>query len=603
MDKEELEAESEDGTGASPPFDVLPTELICRIFNYLELKERAIAERVCSRWHNILTSRDCPLADVVVVNLFEPNVWVDTIAKNRYTTVKGTFVNDFDGLRNVFRHISTAHTAKLWFYTEEFAKNCIDAIAEQLDVKCVDVYPYADVHVLPYLHQRLPYLSALNMRPHSNQFHASGLELPSFPDFTKLTTLILDNYGVVDTLDALGSALLIGALSNCKPPNSVQSDNAPITRAVGTADLRDQIYSEPKGDYEFPKTVTSLDFSKREQSHYQALLPKLAHLTDLEYFTLSHADMSRPEDFKTFVRVVSSSNLPKLSILNLRMCKICSLNLQGNEFEMNLKMIKFDLCYGDILAAMKDFINFNQKLSILAVNVLCNRSSLESVYSVCCELRRKRIGLHLSILQNYPDPKSFESPFQELRPPTSLFYVLTKFEASFVEDVVLFQTLLMSGTFKVLRECKFVECDALTSEVLQHLSESAPVLRKLGVLSCAKPKDADLLVFVSSMPARTTLHLQITWRRDRRIGSLAACYLSLVHEHREAIKGKKARFLSKTFSASEEGEEIIIWDREGGKTVQIRDYNDHQKYRTLGFIVGPPPVQSTEDMLEANDSA
>ncbi|XGW35210.1 hypothetical protein V3C99_018882, partial [Haemonchus contortus] len=551
---EELEAESEDRTGASPPFDVLPTELICRIFNYLELKERAIAERVCSRWHNILTSRDCPLADVVVVNLFEPNVWVDTIAKNRYTTVKGTFVNDFDGLRNVFRHISTAHTAKLWFYTEEFAKNCIDAIAEQLDVKCVDVYPYADVHVLPYLHQRLPYLSALNMRPHSNQFHASGLELPSFPDFTKLTTLILDNYGV-------------------------------------------------EGDYEFPKTVTSLDFSKREQSHYQALLPKLAHLTDLEYFTLSHADMSRPEDFKTFVRVVSSTNLPKLSILNLRMCKICSLNLQGNEFEMNLKMIKFDLCYGDILAAMKDFINFNQKLSILAVNVLCNRSSLESVYSVCCELRRKRIGLHLSILQNYPDPKSFESPFQELRPPTSLFYVLTKFEASFVEDVVLFQTLLMSGTFKVLRECKFVECDALTSEVLQHLSESAPVLRKLGVLSCAKPKDADLLVFVSSMPARTTLHLQITWRRDRRIGSLAACYLSLVHEHREAIKGKKARFLSKTFSASEEGEEIIIWDRESGKTVQIRDYNDHQKYRTLGFIVGPPPVQSTEDMLEANDNA
>ncbi|KAK6033438.1 F-box domain protein, partial [Ostertagia ostertagi] len=501
---EELEAVTEDTAGASPHFNVLPTELLCRIFNYLELKERAIAERVCSRWHNILTSRDCPLADVVVVNLFEPNVWVDTIAKNRYTTVKGTFVGDFDALRNVFRHISFAHTAKLWFYTEEFAKNCIDAIAEVLDVKCVDVYPYAKVHVLPYLQQRIPHLSALNMRPHSHQFHASGLELPSFPEFPRLTTLILDNYGV-------------------------------------------------DGDYEFPKTVTSLDFSKREQTHYRALLPKLVHLVNLEYFTLSHADMSRPEDFNAFVRVLSRSNLPKLSILNLRMCKICSLNLQGDEIEMNLKMIKFDLCYGNILAAIKEFISFNQ------------------------------------------------SPFIDLKPPTSLFYVLTKFEASFVEDVVLFRSLLMSGTFKVLRESKFVECDALTSEVLQHLSESAPVLRKLGVLSCAKPKDADLLIFISSMAARTTPHLQITWRRDRRIGSLAACYLSLVHEHREAIKGKKARFLSKTFSATEEGEEIIIWERDSAKTVQIRDYNDHQKYRTLGFIVGAQPVQSTEDML-SNDT-
>ncbi|KAK5972461.1 F-box domain protein [Trichostrongylus colubriformis] len=392
------------------------------------------------------------------------------------------------------------------------------------------------------------------MRPHSHQFHASGLELPSFPDFTKLTTLILDNYGV-------------------------------------------------EGDYEFPKTVTSLDFSKREQTHYRALLPKLVHLLNLEYFTLSHADMSKPEDFNAFVRVISSSHLPKLSILNLRMCKICSLTVQRDEIEMNLKMIKFDLCYGNILAAIKEFIGFNQKLSILAVNVLCNRSSLESVYSICCELRQKRIGLHLSILQNYPDPKSFESPFIDLRPPTSLFYVLTKFEASFVEDVVLFQSLLMSGTFKVLRESKFVECDALTSEVLQHLSESAPVLRKLGVLSCAKPKDADLLIFISSMAARTTPHLQITWRRDRRVGSLAACYLSLVHEHRESLKGKKARFSSKTFSANEEGEEIIIWERDNTKTVQIRDYNDHQKYRTLGFIVGPLPVQTTEEILTSNDSA
>ncbi|KHJ98484.1 hypothetical protein OESDEN_01539 [Oesophagostomum dentatum] len=453
----------------------------------------------------------------------------------------------------------------------------LDVIAEYLEVKCVDVYPYANVHILPYLHKKLPNLSALNMRPHSNQFHACGLQLPSFPDFSKLTTLILDNYGV----DA---------------------------------------------NIEIPKTVTSLDYSKREQLHYRALLPKLLHLSNLEYFTLSHADMSRPEDFTTFVRTVSKIHLPKLTILTLRMCKICALNVRDDDMAMNLKMIKFDLCYGNIASAIRDFLDFNplvilgatpqrcglKKLSILALNLLCNRESLDITCNICCELRRRRIGLHLSILQNYPEPKAFEfvfydslsadfpkihrfrSPFLDLKPPTSLFHVLTKFEASFVEDNVLFRTLLMSGSFKVLRESKFVECDALTTEVLQHLSEFAPTLRKIGVLSCVKPKDTDVLMFIASMSARTAPNLQITWRRDRRIGSLAACYLSLVHEHREMIKGKKARFFAKTFSESEEGEEIVIWERDSAKSVQIRDYNDHQKYRTLGFIVGaePPPRDS-----------
>ncbi|WKY15537.1 hypothetical protein Q1695_000765 [Nippostrongylus brasiliensis] len=539
---------------AEPHFDVLPTELLCRIFNYLELKDRGTAERVCSRWHNILTSRDCPLADVVVVNLFEPIVWMDTIAKNRYTTVKGMFVHDFDALRNIFNHISFAHTAKLWFHTEEFARRCIDVIAEAMDVKCVDVYPYAKVHVLPHLHERLPHLAALNMRPHSHQFHACGLELPSFPNFTKLTTLILDNYGV-------------------------------------------------EGDFDLPSTVTSLDYSKRDQTHYKILLPKLKYLPNLEYFTLAHADMSNPEDFNEFVRVVSSANLPKLTILTLRMCKLCALNVSHKDISMNLKMVKFDLCYGNILSSIKGFLEFNQKLNILAVNVLCNRSSLESVYSICCELRQRRIGLHLSVLQNYPDPKAYESPFLDLKPPTSLFYVLTMFEASFVEDVVMFRSLLMSGAFKVLRECKFVECDALTSEVLQYLSECAPVLRKLSVLSCTKPNDVDLIMFISTMATRTAPQLQITWRRDRRIGSLAACYLSLVHDHRDVIKGKKARFLAKTFSETEEGEEIYIWERNSSKSVRIRDFNDHQRYRTLGFIIGPRPSKVADADVDADEDS
>ncbi|KAJ1368186.1 hypothetical protein KIN20_029265 [Parelaphostrongylus tenuis] len=386
-------------------------------------------------------------------------------------------------------HISCAYTVKLWFYTEAFAKNCIDLIANVLDVRCVDVYPYKNVHILPYLHYRLPHLAALNMRPHSNEFHSCGLQLPSFPDFSKLTTLILDNYSI-------------------------------------------------DGDFQLPKTIRSLDYSKREQSHYQALLPKLAHLTNLEYFTLSHADMSNPVDFIAFVRVT------------LRMCKICPLNLQDGEIEMNLKLLKFDLCYGNILSSIRDFLGFNKVLNVLSLNVLSNRSSLDSVCNICSELERRRIALYLSILQNYPKSLAEQSPFENLAPPTSWFNVVTKFEASFINDVVLFETLILSGQLHVLRECKFVECDAVTSDLLTHLSMFAPMLRRLDALSCSMPEDMDVLLFVPSISTRIASQLQITWRQnDRHAKSLAECYLALKHERQDILKGKKARFTAKTFSS------------------------------------------------------
>ncbi|KAJ1362118.1 hypothetical protein KIN20_021543 [Parelaphostrongylus tenuis] len=314
--------------------------------------------------------------------LFNPNIiggWFNPAHKAQVT---GKNVSDFDGLRNVFMHISCAYTVKLWFHTEAFAKNCIDLIADVLDVRCVDVYPYKN---------------------HSNEFHSCGLQLSSFPDFSKLTTLILDNYSI-------------------------------------------------DGDFQLPKTIRSLDYSKREQSHYQALLPKLAHLTNLEYFTLSHADMSNPVDFIAFVPCCEQQAIAKLSILTLRMCKICPLNLQDGEIEMNLKLLKFDLCYGNILSSIRDFLGFNN---------VCN---------ICCELERRRIALYLSILQNYPKSLAEQSPFENLTPPSSWFNVVTKFEASFINDVVLFETLILSGQLHVLRECKFVECDSVTSDLLTHLS-------------------------------------------------------------------------------------------------------------------------------------
>uniref|UniRef100_A0A0K0DPK0 Leucine-rich repeat domain, L domain-containing protein n=1 Tax=Angiostrongylus cantonensis TaxID=6313 RepID=A0A0K0DPK0_ANGCA len=237
----------------------------------------------------------------------------------------------------------------------------LDLVADLLDVKCMDIYPYENVHILPYLHERIPNLTTLSMRPHSNQFHSSGLQLPSFPVFTKLTTLILDNYSA-------------------------------------------------NGDFQLPSTIKSLEFSKREQTHYRFLLPKLANLPNLEYFTLSHADLSDTNDFRIFVRAT------------LRMCKISPLNFQSDEVGMNLKMLRFDLCYGNIQASIKDFLGFNK------------------------------------------------SPFEDLEPPSSFFNVVTKFEASFITDVILFRALIVPGQLLMLRECKFVECDVVSIDVLKHLS-------------------------------------------------------------------------------------------------------------------------------------
>uniref|UniRef100_A0A0R3Q0N3 F-box/LRR-repeat protein n=1 Tax=Angiostrongylus costaricensis TaxID=334426 RepID=A0A0R3Q0N3_ANGCS len=260
-------------------------------------------------------------------------------------------------------------------------------VADLLDVKCIDIYPYENVHILPYLHERIPNLTTLNMRPHSNQFHSSGLQLPSFPAFTKLTTLILDNYSV-------------------------------------------------DGDFQLPSTIKSLEFSKREQTHYRFLLPKLANLSNLEYFTLSHADLSDANDFRTFVRAVNSMQLPKLTIL-----------------------------------------------------------------------------------------------------------------ASFITDVILFRALIVSGQLLMLRECKFVECDVVSIDVLKHLS-------------------------------------MITWRQDADTGTLDECYSKLMHGCQETLKGKNARFISKMFSTGEEGKEIVVTELETMKSLIVRDYIDHQKYLTLGFIVG-----------------
>ncbi|KAJ1348865.1 hypothetical protein KIN20_004260 [Parelaphostrongylus tenuis] len=115
----------------------------------------------------------------------------------------------------------------------------------------------------------------------------------------------------------------------------------------------------------------------------------------------------------------------------------------------------------------------------------------------------------------------------------------------------------------------------------------APMLRRLDALSCSMPEDMDVLLFVPSISTRIASQLQITWRQnDRHAKSLAECYLALKHERQDILKGKKARFTAKTFSSGEEGKEIVISELDSAKSLTIRDYNDHHRYRTLGFIVG-----------------
>lgn len=60
-------------------------------------------------------------------------------------------------------------------------------------LKCLDIYPYAKAAPLSLVQHYLPELTAMTMRPHATEFFWAGLDVPHFPDFKKLDTLLLDS--------------------------------------------------------------------------------------------------------------------------------------------------------------------------------------------------------------------------------------------------------------------------------------------------------------------------------------------------------------------------------------------------------------------------
>uniref|UniRef100_A0A1I7X674 F-box domain-containing protein n=1 Tax=Heterorhabditis bacteriophora TaxID=37862 RepID=A0A1I7X674_HETBA len=447
--------------GSASSFDRIPNEILHKIFDCLELEERIVAEQVCSRWHSVLSGGGCPLEDVVVFNIFEKPVWDNTVSKNASSQMKS-----------------------------------------------VDVFTYSASHILVYLHERLPCLEALTMRPHSSAFFWSGLDLPSFPAFSNLTTLIIDNYN-----------------------------------------------------------LRKFDF----------------HLESI------------------FIRFINLF----LLVQTLRLCQLCPLHesfvTQARDKPLlNLKMLKLDLCYGKLTCIVRDFISINSCLSILSLNVLCQLDTLSEVCYVADLLHRRRVGLHLAILQNYSENNDKEYSCASLQVPAALFSVMTKFEASFVEDVAVFHAFLMAAPLKILREVKLVECCAVDNEVITSLAKNAPLLRKLTLKKCENTTEAGILHFVLGLSTRLSKDLQVTWVRDRRFARPASFYLELVHTHKEMLKGKRMKFFTKTFSETDDGEHIIISDREKGKSLMIRDYSEQQTYRIVGVVI---PYSGEECTSESDDQS
>jgi hypothetical protein len=66
-----------------------------------------------------------------------------------------------------------------------------------------------------------------------------------------------------------------------------------------------------------------------------------------------------------------------------------------------------------------------------------------------------------------------------IAPPNLLRTVLWKFEASFVDDQPLLETLLSAGIYSYTNELKFVQCSGLTNELLGVISKVILALNTL----------------------------------------------------------------------------------------------------------------------------
>uniref|UniRef100_A0A0N5B672 F-box domain-containing protein n=1 Tax=Strongyloides papillosus TaxID=174720 RepID=A0A0N5B672_STREA len=548
-------------------FNDIPNEVLQIIFNQLELKERCKVSMVCKRFYYFLTSGYFPLQNVVVLNIFEKDIWEKTVSKNAGVKVQCVKINSLDLLKSVFMHCSQPSSVKLWYSKRNFAKTVYDCIKEsKVKLRCLDVYPYSSDLGLSYIYDYLPDLTGMTMRPHGPQFFWSGLDVETFPNFAKMETLLLDSFNV----------------------------------GVNT---------------ELPPNLHTFEWLNRGEGKFSEILPKIKKLSKLEYLMLGHAEILSNNEFIEFISSISSKNLPLLQYIIFRFCKIGRSNDNGNRFDYpqsiqenpqnvennklddlvipenlnlnSLKVLKLDLCYGNLKVIIDKFLSLTgSNLKVLSLNVISDDSSLDDIYEIARRLNDRDITLHLGLLQKDKRKKNQPTPEYKV-PPIAMNNVLSKFEASFVDDNALLNILINSHSYAKLTDIKFVQCPSVTNDILSHIANNCTKVKKMSIINCDDATEFGMLQFVKAFHIRKSQNLQIIWKRDRKYARPASFYLQLVSDHQDLLKGLKARFFSKKFCEENDGERIVIWNNEK-KMLNIQDYNEGDQHRVLGIVMTLP---------------
>jgi len=118
---------------------------------------------------------------------------------------------------------------------------------------------------------------------------------------------------------------------------------------------------------------------------------------------------------------------------------------------------------------------FRMALKVLSLNILSDDSKrlLESLFGWVAEnLLDRRVALHLSLLQRDAELKRQGEGEANYYPVGKCMEkILSKLEASFVADWQLMSTIFSpSSHYSMMTEIKFIQCPAVTNELLYTIS-------------------------------------------------------------------------------------------------------------------------------------
>ncbi|VDN38187.1 unnamed protein product [Gongylonema pulchrum] len=115
------------------------------------------------------------MEDVTVLNIFQNKIYKEKISCNKNIGLKCYHIEEADYLLVALKHCRSISSVKIWFTDSHFA---------------------GEEKALEQAFSSFPDLTGMTMRPHGQEFFWSGLDMYTFPKFTKMDTLMLDGFNI-----------------------------------------------------------------------------------------------------------------------------------------------------------------------------------------------------------------------------------------------------------------------------------------------------------------------------------------------------------------------------------------------------------------------